>query len=132
MEEASVLGKRIGIINAGKMKCIGTPLFLIERFGKFMSLNITKESDADNDKIVDFIRQRAPNLECEILSEEIMFRIPKENYSNTDITNENQLLLTDNSDNWKKETPTSNNEKNMKLTQFFEDLDNNLNLLKIK
>ena len=30
MEEASVLGKRIGIINAGKMKCIGTPLFLIE------------------------------------------------------------------------------------------------------
>ena len=25
MEEASVLGKRIGIINAGKMKCIGTP-----------------------------------------------------------------------------------------------------------
>ena len=50
MEEASVLGKRIGIINAGKMKCIGTPLFLIERFGKFMNLNITKEEGADNDK----------------------------------------------------------------------------------
>ena len=33
MEEASVLGKRIGIINAGKMKCIGSPLFLIERYG---------------------------------------------------------------------------------------------------
>ena len=32
MEEASVLGKRIGIINLGKMKCIGTPLFLIEKF----------------------------------------------------------------------------------------------------
>ena len=29
MEEASVLGKRIGIINAGKMKCIGSPLFLM-------------------------------------------------------------------------------------------------------
>ena len=27
MEEASVLGKRIGIINAGKMKCLGSPLF---------------------------------------------------------------------------------------------------------
>ena len=37
MEEASVLGNRIGIINEGRMKCIGTPLFLIERFGKFMS-----------------------------------------------------------------------------------------------
>ena len=30
MEEASVLGKRIGIINGGKMKCIGTPLFLMK------------------------------------------------------------------------------------------------------
>ena len=27
MEEASVLGKRIGIINLGRMKCLGTPLF---------------------------------------------------------------------------------------------------------
>ena len=59
MEEASVLGKRIGIINAGKMKCIGTPHFLIERFGKFMNLNISKEEGADNDKIIDFIKQRA-------------------------------------------------------------------------
>ncbi len=48
MEEASVLGKRIGIINAGHMKCIGSPLFLIEKYGKFMSLNVTKEEDADN------------------------------------------------------------------------------------
>ena len=31
MEEASVLGKRIGIISDGKMKCIGTPLFLIDK-----------------------------------------------------------------------------------------------------
>ena len=57
MEEASVLGKRIGIINAGKMKCIGTPLFLIERYGKYMNLNITKEEGADNDKIIEFIKR---------------------------------------------------------------------------
>ena len=144
MEEASVLGKRIGIINAGKMKCIGTPLFLIERFGRFMSLNITKEADADNEKIVDFIRQRAPNLECEILSEEIMFRIPKDNFSNdSSSTDEAQLLLTDNgteksSQNKEPFNIASNNnnksseEKSMKLTKLFEDLDNNLNSLKIK
>ena len=79
MEEASVLGKRIGIINAGKMKCIGTPLFLIERFGKYLSLNITKEQDADNGKIINFIERRADNIDFEILSEEILFRIPKSN-----------------------------------------------------
>jgi len=63
MEEASVLGKRIGIINAGKMKCIGTPLFLIERFGRFMSLNITKEQGADNRKIINFIGERAKDID---------------------------------------------------------------------
>ena len=140
MEEASVLGKRIGIINAGKMKCIGTPLFLIERFGKYMSLNINKEPDADNEKIVDFIKQRAVNLEYEILSEEIMFRIPKENYS---MTNDEYLLLTENSDKGSHkidEEATQMSKKNnntdkgnlFDLTKFFEDLDNNLNILRIK
>ena len=43
MEEVSVLGKRIGIINLGKMKCLGSPLFLIEKFGKYMNLNKKKK-----------------------------------------------------------------------------------------
>ena len=76
MEEASVLGKRIGIINAGKMKCIGSPLFLIERYGRFMSLNVTKEEDCDSDKIIEFIKSNTEHMEYEALSEEIMFRIP--------------------------------------------------------
>ena len=136
MEEASVLGKRIGIINAGRMKCIGTPLFLIERFGKFMSLNITKEAETESESIVDFVRERAPNLEYEILSEEIMFRIPKENFSSSDDGN---LLLTENSSQRsvkgieKPPEPNVITEDKLKgLSKFFEDLDNNLNSLKIK
>ena len=83
MEEASVLGKRIGIINDGKMKCIGSPLFLIEKFGKFMSLNIAKEEFADDNQIIEFVKGLAENVEYEILSEEIMFRIPiKDDESN--------------------------------------------------
>ena len=119
MEEASVLGQRIGIINAGKMKCIGTPLFLIERFGKFMSLNVTKEEDANSMEIVEFIEQRAKNVEYEILSEEIMFRIPKSNYSQE--TQNNNIL-----------NSSEINQKTTGITQFFEDLDNNLKNLKIK
>ena len=81
MEEASVLGNRIGIINSGEMKCVGTPLFLVERYGRFMSLNITKEPSAHNQQIIDFVDELAKDIEYEILSEQIMFRIPKVNYS---------------------------------------------------
>ena len=107
MEEASVLGKRIGIINAGHMKCIGSPLFLIEKYGKYMSLNITKEEDADNETIVDFISHIVDKVEYEILSEEIMFRIQ---------------VKDDNGENLKK----------LDLSCFFQLIDTNLKSLKIK
>ena len=114
MEEASVLGKRIGIINAGKMKCIGTPLFLIERFGKYMNLNITKEEgERNDDKIIDFIKKRAENVEYEILSEEILFRIPKK----IEKTDNDSLCLSENS--------RKGNNNNLDLTKFFDDLDKN-------
>ena len=123
MEEASVLGKRIGIINAGKMKCIGTPLFLIERFGKFLSLNITKEEGAENEAIINFVKQRASNIEYEILSEEILIRIPKDNFSkNSKVDNLDNLVLNDN----------KNENGSLGLAKFFEELDNNLKNLNIK
>ena len=137
MEEASVLGKRIGIINGGKMKCIGTPLFLIERFGKFMNLNITKEEKADNNNIINFIKQRAPNTEYEILSEEILFRIPKKNEqdeikikkekNNKENDNVENLLFVENKVNNNKDI----NEP-LNLTKFFDELDKNLENLGIK
>ena len=107
MEEASVLGKRIGIINAGKMKCIGSPLFLIEKYGRFMSLNVIKEEDCDSNKIIEFMNNNAENIEYEALSEEIMFRIP--------IKNEN-----------------NNKKTNFDLKSFFTKFDDNIKNLKIK
>ena len=109
MEEASVLGKRIGIINAGQMKCIGSPLFLIEKYGKYMSLNVTKEDDADNDKIVNFVTSLANNIEYEVLSEEIMFRVPVKEEKN-----ENEI------------------KKKLDIPKFFNAFDENLNNLRIK
>jgi hypothetical protein len=130
MEEASVLGKRIGIINAGKMKCIGTPLFLIERFGKFMSLNITKEANAENQKIVDFIKKRSPDVEYEILSEEIMFRIPKENTNKND--SDDNLVLSNNNSPKNSKNGDKSSKSSIDLRKFFDELDKNLNELKIK
>ena len=81
MEEASVLGNRIGILSEGNMKCIGSPLFLIERFGKNINLNLTKETNANNEEIINFITNNIKNvdIEHEIFTEEILFKIPKDN-----------------------------------------------------
>ena len=105
MEEASVLGNRIGIISGGKMKCIGTPLYLIENFGKYMSINLYKEENANNDEIINFMKMRTTEMQFEVLSEEILIRVPKNNY---------------------------NNGGGLNLGEFFFDLDNNLKKLKIK
>ena len=109
MEEASVLGNRIGIINLGKMKCLGTPLFLIEKFGKYMNLNIIKEEKANDKKIIDFILNFTKKIKYEVLSEEILFRIQiREDYQN------NRTI------------------KKFNLSNFFENFDENLKELKIK
>ena len=82
MEEASVLGNRIGILSEGNMKCIGSPLFLIENFGKNININITKKTEANNNEIISFIKNyygQDLNIQFEIFNEEILFKIPKEN-----------------------------------------------------
>ena len=110
MEEASVLGKRIGIINLGKMKCLGSPLFLIEKFGKYMNLNIVKDKNANDEIIIKFFSEITPNIKYELLSDEIMFRIQ---------INEND----------------QHNEQikyKINLSNFFKKLNENLNNLKIK
>ena len=105
MEEASVLGKRIGIINLGQMKCIGTPLFLIEKFGKYMNITLVKEEGAQNEEICNFINNSVKDAQFESLSEEILVRIPKNNFGKNEGTS---------------------------LNTFFENLDSNLIALKIK
>lgn len=77
MEEAAVLGNRIGIMTSGKLKCSGSLLFLIDRYGQYISLNVIKNPEASNEEIIRFILERIPDVEYEILSEEILFRIPK-------------------------------------------------------
>ena len=109
MEEASILWKRIGIINLGKMKCLGTPLFLIEKFGKYMNVTLRKEDGAINDDICQFVKNIAPEVKLESLSEEILVRIEKSNFNN-DYKNNNEISI----------------------NKFFEELDSHLKVLKIK
>ena len=42
MDEADVLGDRIGILTAGKMTCLGSPMFLKRKFGAGYIVTIEK------------------------------------------------------------------------------------------
>jgi ATP-binding cassette, subfamily A (ABC1), member 3 len=44
MDEADVLGDRIGIMNAGKIVCLGSSLFLKKRYGVGYNLTLVKRS----------------------------------------------------------------------------------------
>ena len=99
MEEASILGKRIGIINLGRMKCLEKPLFLIEKFGKYMNVTLRKEDGAGNDDICQFVKNIAPEVKLESLSEEILVRIEKSNFNN-DYKNNNVFQLINFLRNW--------------------------------
>ena len=105
MEEASVLGKRIGIINLGKMKCLGTPIFLIKKFGKFLNLTLRKEEGAKNDNIYEFINSTVEKAKIESITDEILVRIEKKIF---------------------------NESNGISLNKFFEELDSHLAVLKIK
>ena len=51
MDEADVLGDRIGIMASGKILCLGTSLFLKDRYGAGFKLTIVKKSKKANKAI---------------------------------------------------------------------------------
>jgi ABC-type multidrug transport system ATPase subunit len=50
MDEADILGDKIGILAYGSLQCVGTPEFLKQRFGLGYSLNIVMTRDDGNSK----------------------------------------------------------------------------------
>ena len=105
MEEAAVLGNRIGILSEGEMKVIGTPLELIEKYAQNVNLNITKHFDSNEDIIISYIldnfNNKNLNIDIENFNREILFRISAEN-------------------------------QEIKWSEFFEKLDKDKSKLKIK
>ena len=46
MDEADVLGDRIAIVSNGKLRCVGSPLFLKSHFGDGYHLTLVKKRDS--------------------------------------------------------------------------------------
>lgn len=55
MDEADILGDRIGIMAKGKMTCLGSSIFLKSKFGTGYNLQIVKDSCEANPKLYSFI-----------------------------------------------------------------------------
>ena len=56
MDEADVLGDRIGIMSHGKLVCLGTPLFLKNRYGVGYNLTLEKKHKEPNPMLETFLR----------------------------------------------------------------------------
>jgi ATP-binding cassette subfamily A (ABC1) protein 3 len=57
MDEADILGDRVGIMAHGQITCLGRSLFLKNRFGVGYRLNMVKKDKETNIKIADYIRE---------------------------------------------------------------------------
>jgi ATP-binding cassette subfamily A (ABC1) protein 3 len=56
MDEADILGDRIGIMAEGKLICLGSSLFLKNRFGVGYNLTIVKKSKEESSEIENYLR----------------------------------------------------------------------------
>ena len=79
MDEADVLGDRIGIMAAGKILCLGTSLFLKDRYGAGFKLTIVKKSKKANKAIQPYLEAELGDVEkLSEVSSEITFKIPSD------------------------------------------------------
>lgn len=56
MDEADVLGDRIGIMAKGQLLCLGSSLFLKNRFGAGFKLTMVKKHKAKNTVVEPYLR----------------------------------------------------------------------------
>lgn len=80
MDEADILGDRIGIMTAGKMTCLGSSMFLKNRFGMGYVMTIVKNSTEPNTKIMPYLHDElGPDvMKLSEISGEMTIQIPRE------------------------------------------------------
>lgn len=56
MDEADILGDRIGIMVAGKITCIGTSIFLKKKFGVGYNMTVLKTEHNPNTLLIPYLK----------------------------------------------------------------------------
>lgn len=57
MDEADILGDRIGIMSGGKMTCLGSSMFLKNKFGVGYHVAIEKETPEVNEVVIPYFKK---------------------------------------------------------------------------
>jgi len=78
MDEADYLGDRIAIMGEGKIQCLGSSLFLKNKFGVGYNLTVVKETINDpSDPIINLVKQVIPESKVTFnVSAEVKFQLP--------------------------------------------------------
>lgn len=77
MDEADVLGDRIGIMAAGKIKCLGSSLFLKNKFGSGYKISFVKNNRKVSSALIDFLCFHFKGVEKQSeVAGEVTFVIP--------------------------------------------------------
>ena len=84
MDEADVLGDRIGIMCKGQLQCLGSSLFLKSRFGVGYKITFVTEHRRQRTKNLDkFLHSYFSNVEkSSEVNDEVSYIIPKANSAN--------------------------------------------------
>lgn len=78
MDEADVLGDRIGIMVQGQLQCIGSPLFLKNRFGVGNRITFVKKNRKAHPGLEKYLQSYFSGVQkASEVHEEISFVIPK-------------------------------------------------------
>jgi len=81
MDEADYLGDRIGIMGEGKMQCLGSSLFLKNKFGVGYSLTLAKKDVPENssEAVIKFIKGYIPEMKViSDVASELSVQLPVE------------------------------------------------------
>ena len=63
MDEADILGDRIGIMAAGRLVCLGSTMFLKKRYGVGYNMTMLKETKDPNHMIMPyFVKHLGPDI----------------------------------------------------------------------
>ncbi len=77
MDEADILGDRIGIMADGKLRCCGSSLFLKNKFGVGYRLSIVKKSNDPNPELDAFVLGHiATASKLSDISAEVIYQLP--------------------------------------------------------
>ena len=77
MDEADILGDRIGIMTGGKLICLGSSLFLKNRFGVGYNLTMVKKNKETNTKVGKYLNEKIGEVKkLSEVSSEITYQIP--------------------------------------------------------